>query len=233
MNVSYTIDPLFDFQIICDIDLGLYRLIKRDYYDRSVFDNYLFDSNDEDFIKTMLLVRKDINPLSIFCKKDKLSEEEKENIYQEFLDTEYDNILNLSTPTTIMKIASISNNTNNIVNVKILCRNKKEVEWVKKYNRKLKCIIDKYEDLDISKYDTIYIKDINNLLLFKQEPIIEKNIIFANYVFNLEDQSGKLEVPKLNVVENYYRTNKFIAIGTYKDIYMPVSEMEDLENDRN
>lgn len=222
----YTIDPLFDFQTLCDTDLGLYRLIKQDYYDKSVFDNGLFDSTDERFIKTVLLCRKLFNPLFIFCKEDKLSDEEKDNIYQEFLDTEYDSILNLSTPTTIMEIASISNNANNIVNVTVLCKNDKEKAWVNKYNRKLKCIVSDYKGFDLSKYDTIYIKDIYTLALFKQESIEKKNIIFPNYIFNMENQSGKIEVPVLEVAEKYYKTNKFMVIDPYKDIYAPVSEME-------
>ena len=222
----YNIDPIFDFQILCDTDLGLYRLIKEDYYDRTVFDNYLFDSNDLLFIKTVLLCRKLFNPLSVFCKEDSLTDEERNNIYKEFLDTEYDRILNLSTPTTIMEIASAANNTNKIVNVTVLCKNEKEKEWVNKYNAKLKCIVADYEDFNLDKYDTIYVKDIYTLLSFNQESINEKNIIFPNYFFNLEIQNGKMDIPILEVAKKYYENNKFMSIDPYKDIQPPASEME-------
>lgn len=222
----YTIDPLFDFQILCDTDLGLYRLIKQDYYDRSVFSNEIFDSNDEIFIKTILLCRKLFNPLFTFCKEGSLSDKEKDDIYQEFLDTEYNKILNFSTPTTLMKVASISNNTNNIINVTVLCKSEDEVKWIKRYNSRLKCIISDYKGLDLSPYDTIYIKDIYSLLLFNQESIDKKNIIFGNYVFNLEDQSGKLEIPILDIAKKYYIKNKFMATDVYDNVYPPMSEWD-------
>lgn len=222
----YTIDPLFDFQLLCDIDLGLYRLIKQDYYDRSIFDNGLFDSNDELFIRTILLYRKTTNPLFTFSRNDSLSDQEKNDIYQEFLDTEYTKILDLSTPTTILKMASISNNTNNIVNVTILCRSEEEERWIKKYNSKLKCIIADYKDLDISIYDTIYIKDIHILELLDQKSIIKKNIIFGNYSFNMEDTSAKIEIPIIDIAKKYYIENKFMTIDVYDDVYPPMSEAD-------
>lgn len=220
----YTIDPLFDFQLICDTDLGLYRLIKEDYYDRSVFDNYLFDSSDERFIKTILLSREYFNPLFIFCKKNVLTNIEMDDLYQEFLDKEYDRILELSTPTTIMELASRANNTNKIVNVTILCNTDEEKQWVSKYNYKLKCVVSKYKNFDLQKYDTVYIKDIYTLTLFKQESLKSKNIIFPRYVFNLETNSRKTEIPILEVAEKYYKENKFMATDPYKDIYVPIRE---------
>lgn len=221
----YTIEPLFDFQALCDTDLGLYRLIKEDYYDRSVFDNDLFDSNDERFIKTILLSRRQFNPLNIFCKKNALTQSEIDDLYQEFLDKEYDRILQLSPYTTIMNIASISNNTNKIVNVIVLCASEKEKEWINKYNLKLKCIIADYKDFDLRKYDTIYIKDIYTLTLFKQESIKNKNIIFPRFMFNLETDSRKMDIPVLEVAKKYYKENKFLATDPYKDIWVPMSEM--------
>ena len=222
----YNIDPIFDFQLLCDTDLGLYHLIREDYYDRSVFNNYLFDSDDLDYIKTVLLCRKLFNPLFVYCKEDSLTDEEKDNIYKEFLDTEYDRILDLASPTTIMEIASRANNTNNIVNVTILCKNEKEKEWIKRYNSRLKCIISDYENFDLNNYDTVYIKDIYSLFLFNQDSINQKNIIFPNYFFNLEVQNGKLEVPVLEIAKKYYQNNTFLSIQPYKDIYPPATEME-------
>lgn len=220
----HTINPLFDFQIVCDIDLGLYRLIRNDYYDRSIFNNNLFDSNDERFIKTILLCRKQFNPLLTFCKKNALSNKEMDDLYKEFLDKEYDNILKLSTPTSIMNIASIANNTNNIVNVHILCTSDKEKEWMNNYNNKFHCIVSDYKSVDLMKYDTLYIKDIYTLLLYNQKYMKNKNIIFPRYFFNLEMPSSKIEIPILEVSTKFYKDNKFLAIDPYKDIQVPILE---------
>lgn len=223
----YTLDPLFDFQCLCDIDIGLYRLIKKDYYDRSIFDNNLFDSNDDRFIKTILLSRTKFNPLFIFCKQNKLSDENIDNLYQQFLDEEYDRILELSEPSAFMTVASAANSIKNkLVNVTILCNNKKEVDWVSKYNYKLKCIIDEYKDFKLDKYDTIYIKDIYNLIQFNQESLKNKNIIIPRYVFNLEIAYSKIDMPIIEVSKKYYKENKFMLSDPYKDIWVPIKEME-------
>lgn len=221
----YTLDPLFDFQAICDTDLGLYRLIKRDYYDRNIFNNDLFDSNNLDFVKTMLLTRDKFNPLFIFCKENVLSNEEIDDLYKQFLEEEYDNILDLSPYTSIMNIAAVSNSVNKIVNVTILCKSQKEVDWVYRYTNKLHCIVQDYENFNLEKYDTIYIKDLYTLLSFDQSSIDMKNIIFSNYQFNLENASKKMTIPIIEITKNYYKRNKFMTAEPYKDLHTPVSEM--------
>ena len=221
----YTIDPLFDFQALCDTDLGLYRLIKRDYYDRDIFNNDLFDSTNLNFVKTMLLTRDKFNPLFIFCKENVLTNDEIDDLYRQFLDEEYDNILKLSSPTAIMSLAAVSNSVNKIVDVTVLCKSQKEVDWIRKYSNKLRCIVSNYENFDIGKYDTIYIKDLYTLLSFKQENINMKNIIFSRFLFNMENASKKIAVPVIEVSKKYYKNNKFMSAEPYKNLHEPVSEM--------
>lgn len=221
----YTIDPLFDFQSLCDTDLGLYRLIKRDYYDRNIFNNDLFDSTNLNFVKTMLLTRDKFNPLFIFCKENALTNDEIDDLYRQFLDEEYDNILKLSSPTAIMSLAAVSNSVNKIVDVTVLCKSQKEVDWIRKYSNKLRCIVSNYENFDIGKYDTIYIKDLYTLLSFKQENINMKNIIFSRFLFNMENASKKIAVPVIEVSKKYYKNNKFMSAEPYKNLHEPVSEM--------
>lgn len=221
----YTIDPLFDFQSLCDTDLGLYRLIKRDYYDRNIFNNDLFDSTNLNFVKTMLLTRDKFNPLFIFCKENALTNDEIDDLYKQFLDEEYDNILKLSSPTAIMSLAAVSNSVNKIVDVTILCKSQKEVDWIRKYSDKLRCIVSDYENFDIERYDTIYIKDLYTLLSFKQESINMKNIIFSRFLFNMENASKKIAVPVIEVSKKYYKNNKFMSAEPYKNLHEPVSEM--------
>ena len=148
-----------------------------------------------------------------------------DDLYQEFLEKEYDKIISLSTPTTIMEIATISNSLNKMVNVTILCATPKEAEWVKNHNHKLKCVISDYKDFDLTPYDTLYIKDIYTLLAFKQDTLINKNIIFPRFIFNLE-KSKNIEIPILEVSKKYYKNNKFMATDPYKGISVPVSEMQ-------
>lgn len=224
-NPIYTISPLFDFQCLCDTDLGLYRLIKKEYYDRSVFKNELFDSNDEIFIRTELLCREHLNPLFIFCKKDIMSDEELDDLYQQFLDEEYDKILKLSPITSIMNVASTSNNVRDLVNVSILCKSEEEKKWINKYTNKLNCIISDYNQFNLRRYDTIYIKDIYTLLLFDQNTLKNKNILISRFNFNLENEYHKIELPILEVSKKYYKDNKFMLIDPYKDISVPISEM--------
>ena len=182
-NPIYTINPLFDFQCLSDTDLGLYRLIKKEYYDRSVFKNELFDSNDEVFIRTELLCRQNLNPLFIFCKENIMSDEELDDLYEQFLTEEYDKILKLSPITSIMNVASTSNNVRDLVNVSILCKSEEEKKWINKYTNKLNCIISDYNQFNLRRYDTIYIKDIYTLLLY--HTLFDLSRPFSNLFSNL------------------------------------------------
>lgn len=222
----YILDPLFDFQCLCDTDIGLYRLIKKEYYDRSIFNNYLFDSTDERFVKAMLLDRKKFNPLFTFCQPGALSEDNMNDLYQQFMDEEYDKILKLSEPTSIMSVASAANSLNKMVNVTVLCNNEEEVNWLMKYNHKLKYIISNYKNFKLDKYDTIYIKDIYVLESFNQESINNKNIIISKFTFNLELGYSKIDMPILELTKKYYKNNKFMISDPYSDITIPVKEME-------
>ena len=221
----YTINPLFDFQILCDSDIGLYRLIKDKYYDRDIFDTDLFDSNDEQYLKTVLLTRTHFNPLFIFCKKGVLSNEDMDSLYEQFLNEEYENILKLSPPSDIAKIATLSNTIRKVVNVTVLIKNEAELKWLQTMNKNLKYIMSDYKDLDISKYDTLYIKDIYSLLLFKEKSLVNKNIIYPKYLFNLETATSKLEVPIVEVSKKFYKDNTFLSMDPYKDIVVPITEM--------
>ena len=222
----HTIDPLFDFQALCDTDMGLYRLIKRDYYCKdSIFDDDLFNSASIRFIKTMLMCRDHFNPLFLFCKKNKMKDEELDDLYRQFLEEEYDNILKLSPPTAVFELASVSNSVKKIVNATVICKSENEKQWIEKHDNRLKCIIDNFKDFDIVKYDTIYIKDIYNLVLLKQESINLKNIILSKYSFNLEIATAKMELPIVDIAQKYYKKNKFILIDPYKDLSIPVSEI--------
>lgn len=223
---TYTLSPLFDFQAICDADLGLYRLIKQEYYDKSIFKNELFDTNDEVFIKTELLCRKNINPLILFCEENKLSNDELDDLYKQFLDEEYDNILKLSPITDIMNVASMSNSMQqHLVNASILCKSEQEKEWVYKYTKKINCIVADYNKFKITEFDTIYIKDIYELLLFDQDTIKYKNIIISRFLFNLENEYTKMDLPIMEISKKYYKDNYFLFIDPYKNICVPVSEM--------
>lgn len=219
---NYSINPLFDFQILCDTDLGLYRLIKRDFYDRSIFNNYLFDSNDLKFIKTMIMCRDKVNPLHIFCKENVMTDEELDNLYEQFLTEEYDNILKLSPPTGIMSIASLSNSFDNVVYGTVLCKTEQEKQWIEKYDKNLKCIIGNLIGFDIKSYDTIYIKELYSLTVLKQESIRLKNIIFPKFLFNLEVGTHNVEIPLVEISKKYYKNNKFLIVNTYRDIEIPL-----------
>lgn len=221
----YTLHPLFDFQAICDTDIGLYRLIKKEYYDKSVFKNELFDSKDEMFIRTELLCRKNFNPLFLFCKENIMSDEELDDLYQQFLDEEYDKIIDLSPITSIMNLAATSNSVRDIVTASILCKTDKEKEWVYKYTKKLNCIVSEYKQFKLDRFDSIYIKDIYTLLLFDQSTLKDKNILISRFNFNLENEYTKVELPIMNISQKYYKNNKFMLIDPYKNISIPMGEM--------
>lgn len=174
---------LVDFNMIIDTDLGLFKIIKERYSNGQFVNGLFFKMNDEVLIYE-LLMRKEINPLSIVLKKELL--DNRDSLYKEFIDVEYDNILKASKGTNILDLMCVYLSTGS-ADVVVFCKNKSEEQLINKYNNELRTIIvDEYKDIDISQYDSIFIKDYTQCTKFSN--LNAKNIFVARYKFNLDDE---------------------------------------------
>lgn len=207
---------LVDFNIVIDTDLGLINMMKKEYNNTDFVLDYINNMKDKVIIE-QLLERTNKNPLSIIIKEE--YKDSIDNLYKEFLEMEYDNILKHSSVTDIMNLMNTYINTG-AVHVDIICKNKLEEQLINNLNiSQLKVIVEKDRSrIDLSDYDTIFIKDYSDILNFKG--VIAKNIFIGNYKFNLEDDNRiplndiSLIVGKTNLVSiiDVYESNKYIKV---------------------
>lgn len=202
---------LIDFNLLIDTDYGLIKLIKTEYYENEFIDILLTKMRDK-IILGELVSRKDKNPLYIALKKD--YKDSADSLYKEFIESEYDSILKYSISTSLLELILTYIETNSCT-VTVICKNKSEEQIINKY--KLKSIIsDNYANIDVSEFDSIYIKDYREVLQFKA--LKAKNIFIGNYRFNLEEDNYtpikdvSLLVADINIISviDVYNSNKYI-----------------------
>lgn len=121
---------LVDFNIVVDTDLGLINMMKKEYNNTDFVLSYINNMKDKVIID-QLLERENKNPLSIIIRDE--YRESIDDLYKEFLETEYDNILKHSSVTDIMNLVSTYINTG-AVHADIICKNKSEEQLINNLN---------------------------------------------------------------------------------------------------
>ena len=211
----YTINVLIPFNMMVDIDMGLIKLLEFEYNNDEYFEQGILNAPEE-IQQYLLNNRTDRNPLSIVFKKD--DPELMEDLYNQFMEKEYQNILELSCNTALVNIADTLKTTmDQIIRITVLCKSKTEENLLKLRKIPLfRTLIMYPEAIDLSKYDTLYIKDINDLDKFKKN-IFKKNIYVANYGFNIiKDPEQVSPLLPAKVVYKYGGINEFYIVSIYQ-----------------
>lgn len=176
------IDVLVPFDLIIDTDMGLLKLIEFDYHNKHFFLEGILNTSETNQKFTML-TRKSENPV-----EDLLTVDDKEladDLYNQFIEKEYDQILELSCDTAICDLFGLLRKTNNqTIRITILCKSQKEVDLIIK--RKIpyfRTLISEPEDVNTTKYGVIFVKKLSDLDRFKN--IEGKSIYIPNYGFNI------------------------------------------------
>ena len=215
----YMVTSTVPFNMIVDTDLGLWKLIQDQYPNTNFFYQGLIYERDLNFMKYFMVSRLDKNPLKSLMKPDYISQ--ADSLYDEFMDTKYDEILKLSENTGIFELICRSKGVNDVMRFTVLCKDQREVDEVLKrfsrYKVKISTII--YEDLkkvDISSYGSIYIKDIHDFFLYNK--VEGKNVIVGNYGFNLEagiNNATLLEPSRAIIMSNVIQLVDMHLINEY------------------
>lgn len=187
---------LIPFDMLYDTEMGLIKLIANEYMDPEEFqDGLLFQPDGIN--KFLLKQRLDKNPLNDYV----LNEEDTEYYYTEFMEKKYNEILKYSPKTGIYSIVEKFIKQENGISVTIICSSEEEINIINKdfSDGNIQCISpDDYSEIDLRLYDSIYVKNIDNLFLF-EEVLDGKSIYMAtymhNYTFGLEEP-----IPDVRVV---------------------------------
>lgn len=176
---------LVDYNIIVDTDVGLYYLLQSKYNNPEYIKTEMLTLDKPGAVIKLMWEREDLNPLKMFLKDDYIDNADK--LYNELLNTEGEFIdLNSNLYKTFNMFLTFSNT--NLIDISVFCKNEQQENTIKQLFRnsnKLNIIkYEKLEDIDISRYDSIYIKNFRDILKFKN--LYKKNIYIPTYQFNLE-----------------------------------------------
>lgn len=215
-SFKYGNNTLIEFSAMMDTDLAVVCVCKT-YSNAKYMHSHIINSNNFYDIRCMLKVREHKNPLSILFKPE--YHNSIDTIYDEILAKHYPDILKLSIPTNIFTIAINFVKTNGLIDVTVLCKNQQEEQYIRSLNDKFGVIVeDNYSKVNIKKFDCIFLKYYENILLFKE--VAAKNIMISDYRFNLE-KIGDEWLPKMSVSIDVGDINKLYTISSDKDLVIP------------
>lgn len=210
----YDVKSIVPFNMVIDTDMGLYKLIQSQ-YQSNIFRKSMMDQRDMDIMKLILTDREHYNFLSDLIIDEKYIQD-ADDLYDQYMDRKYGEILNLSCTTGIFDIIRRTKFVGDYLKFTIYYFKDIEKEFLeskyKKYDfipTMIKC--NSIEELDVKEYGSIYVKNYEDILRFKD--IDGKNVIYANYRFNCED--GIPDLPLANVTEQIILTNAIKNIDLY------------------
>ena len=180
-NTLGVLNPLISFNCLIDTDFGLLVLIAQKFFDTSIFSEEFFNENSSIMtLQDTVYNRKEKNPLLLCMKSERYSDE----YYNQFMNEEYDSILERSMITDLVNNLGIMENSGAIFS--ILCKNESEIKLldnIKELSKYNKVLID---DLDLSMFNQIFIKSYDDYGMDKLKGInmLDKHIYIARYKFN-------------------------------------------------
>ena len=208
----YIINVLVPFDVLIDIDMGLLKLIEFDYHNEDFFLPGILNTSETNQ-KYFLITRTSSNIVeSLLTVEDK---ELAEDLYNQFMEKEYDNILKLSCNTSICDLTLLlRTNMNQVIRVTVLCSNEKEKKLIE--DRRInvfRIIISDPDSININNYGTIFVKNVDDLDKYRR--VEGKTIYVPNYGFNvINDPNYPNPILKPDTVAKYGENNEF-------EIYMP------------
>lgn len=217
----YKTTALIPFDMVLDVEVGLIRLIKYEYSNNKVFDQVILSNDNNIFFKDILSKRKSKNPLTVIA-----TDEYKNNLslldelYTQFMEREYKEILELSPPTSLFDMINISMvYRSSGISCSIWCKSILEhKEYTSRLGARCRSIIDEplAKNIELAVFGNIYIHDYPDILNFLN--LKGKNIFVSNYRYNFEDDEKKILLQDVSDKIKNANTIKTINIHKIPDI---------------
>lgn len=209
----YQLNVLIPFNMIIDTEMGLLKLIQFDYNNTEYFYPGIINGDDT-FKKYVLLTRNERNPLCVAVKDEKM--DCADDLYKQFMEKEYNSILQLSPPTALRDVGSILRTSiDKVVKINILCETDDEIELL--INRLIPyddIVKGTPETISISQYNVLFVKDTKDLMKYKD--VEGKEIYVADYEFNiLRDPNNEDLLINPEYIFDYISTNGFNIASMY------------------
>lgn len=227
MPAKYGINILIDFECMMDIDYAIYTLIKYKYNKKpGVFYDFYMNSEDMNFIKYLMLIRCELNPLTAILTPEYMTE--ADSLYEQILGTDYQNILSIAEANDIFGLMETYIKTNDIIKVNVLCKDQAQADIIKKLDssESFKIIISDRKKVDLSKFDAIWIGKFAHILGFDLNQVKGKHIYMIRAKYNVEPHKIT-EIPKLEIAVHVGYVNKIYLVSAYEWFDMPVEPLPD------
>lgn len=202
---------LFEFETLIDLDLSVVMYIINNMNNSKYIDTDLLKNTTTiNGLENRLLFRENINPLSIIIKKD--YEDSIDDIYNELMKSHKKEIVDNALPTDIMTFCNLGSSITGVVNNHVNCKDKIEEEYIHTFPGK---IITKINEYDLSAYNTLYAKTIDNLFDYKN--LTNKKIFILNTRYNMM-KDYLIYKPEAMAVST---SNTMCIIDPYKNLTIP------------
>lgn len=202
---------LFEFETLIDLDLSVIMYIINNMNNSKYIDTDLLKNTTTiNGLENRLLFRENINPLSIIIKKD--YEDSIDDIYNELMESHKKEIVDNALPTDIMTFYNLGSSITGVVNNHVNCKDKIEEEYIHTFPGK---IITKINEYDLSAYNTLYAKTIDNLFDYKN--LTNKKIFILNTRYNMM-KDYLIYKPEAMAVST---SNTMCIIDPYKNLTIP------------
>ena len=196
--------PIIDFNCIVDTEYGLLQLIYDKYYDLSVFNETKFKMPTSKILLE-LHTRKTKNPLIPFINEG-ISEKDADEYFEQFMNTQYEEIIDRSCGTNMQLVVSSFNDSGDI-SASILCHNKIEKEYIsglEEFKSNKIYMEDEFKSSSL-KFNQIYFRYIDDISKYLKE-CIGKNLYFSSSHLNFKEVDGVIYLKddkNLDILANY------------------------------
>ena len=211
----YILNILVPFDLIVDIDMGLIKLCRFHYNNNKFFYNGILKGPDNG-LKHLLMIREDPNPLWIAYIDRDSDKETMDNFYNQFIEKKYDSIVDLSPASSLLTLLTMASvDKDKIMRFSVLCKNDYEKTVILRRNIPAhRTIVSEPGDVDLSKFNCIYVKNYHDL--DKYSGLTGKEIYIPNYRFNVEYKDNIPDpILPIDLVTKYGNDNEISIYSAY------------------
>ena len=221
------LEVLVPFDVLCDVDFGLIKMVLYEYSKKGF--NTMYLKLHDDTLKYMLMTREQYNPLHVI-KNREFEDNVYDDLYSQFINEAYDRILLYTPQSSIFNMINTVYNTNfkRDISFTVWCNNITQKQLIDKLNGYLHrfnvICAEKLEQIDFCDYDVIYVKYLQECIPIKDN-LIGKNLYVLNYSFNVDRLEDGQEIIKmeygevllgicvLKIINMYNIDNEYIPVG--------------------
>lgn len=213
-TTKYTLETLFTFDSVIDLDLAYILYFKKYLSKNPYVDMDILKSNDKEFFRAISLSRPKVDILTVLLRP--MYHDSIYDLKKELEETCYDKILDMSEPTALYDLLYKAADTK-FIKCTVMCRNEHEKQFIKPLLPTVKYI--DYEMFREEHYGAIYVKNI--LDIGNPEKMENKTLYVLSYAFNMKNRDNNTNTLNPEYIEKFPPSSKLFLVSPYKSFKMP------------